>query len=102
MTIPWPDLKTHDTAPPTLDLSNSLQLEGPHARFHAMIPAKLHEDLLRADAHAALGRDCTARQAAYIEALSRDGHDAATARKLLKAFEEMEALHGLEHRPVAS
>jgi hypothetical protein len=58
-----------------------------------MNSSKLQEQLDRADAHAARGRDASARQAAYIEALARDGHDAATARKLLQAFEEMEALH---------
>ncbi len=58
-----------------------------------MNPSKLQEHLDRAAADAAPGRDPTARQAAYIEALARDGHDADTARKLLRAFEEMEALH---------
>lgn len=61
-----------------------------------MNSTKLQEQLDRADTHAARGRDATARQAAYIEALARDGHDAATARKLLRAFEEMEALHGTD------
>ena len=36
----------------------------------------------------------TARQAAYVEALARDGHEAATARKLQQALEELEALYG--------
>lgn len=58
-----------------------------------MDSAQLQEQLDRANAHAACGRNVSARQAAYIEALARDGPDAATTRKLLRAFEEIEALH---------
>lgn len=57
---------------------------------------KLQEHLDRADVRLAGRPDETARQAAYIEALARDGHDAATARKLSRAFQEMEALHGTD------
>lgn len=58
----------------------------------SMDSSKLQECLDRADAQIARGRNATARLATYIEALARDGYDATTTRKLLKAFEEMEAL----------
>lgn len=58
-----------------------------------MDSTQLQEQLDHADAHAACGRNVSAMQAAYIEALSRDGPDAATARNLLRAFKEIEALH---------
>lgn len=54
---------------------------------------QFQEQLDRADAHVARSRNASASQATYIEALARDGPDAATARRLLKAFAEIEGLH---------
>jgi hypothetical protein len=54
---------------------------------------KLQEHLARIGRRQPTRWGVTARQAAFVEALARDGHDPATAAKLQQAREEMEALH---------
>jgi 3-methyladenine DNA glycosylase/8-oxoguanine DNA glycosylase len=74
-------------------LARCSQLYAACLRFSVMDSIQLQEQLDRADTHAARRCNVSARQAAYIEALARDGPDAATTRKLLRAFEDIEARH---------
>jgi uncharacterized membrane protein len=53
----------------------------------------LQQHLARAEQHIAECEQHITRQREIIAQFERDGHDAATARQLLKTFEELLAMH---------
>ena len=55
--------------------------------------AIVEEHLRRAKEHMAKGIENLRRQREIIAELERDGHDATTAKELLRTFEEVQAMH---------
>jgi hypothetical protein len=57
----------------------------------------LLEHLAQAERHIEAGARIVRRQRELIAELQRDGHDAKEARRLLKQFEDVQAMHLTEH-----
>lgn len=55
--------------------------------------AMLEDHLRQARTHVKEGREHVRRQRKIVADLERGGHDTATARQLLRTFEEMQAAH---------
>jgi len=58
---------------------------------------QLTRDLQQVERHVAEGRSHIAKQVAIIAALERDGHDSATAKKVLAILQKTQQMHE-EHR----